>query len=95
MNYRSFKNRLEYHKYYHGLFKALHKDKSELFEVWVRELKFSNMGNEFLLNSLREIKAFADDKLIEKAIDNMIERYNLDKLIHVRTIFWKNDRTKS
>ena len=56
------------------------------------ELKFKNMIIESLLNALYEIQSMTNDKIVKKIIDNYIERYNLDVLIHQRNICPKPDK---
>ena len=53
--------------------------------IW--ELQFANLQRDYLLSVLQELEVMTNDKLSKSIIENAIERYNMDKLIHVRTIF--------
>ena len=59
----------------------------ELFETSVRELQMSRLHVDFLLNIIEEIDSLNRDTLIEKIIENWLERYELDKLCHSRVLF--------
>ena len=60
----------------------------ELFETSVKELQMSRLHVDFLLNLIEEIDSLNKDTLIEKIIENGLERYELDKLCHAREIFY-------
>ena len=62
----------------------------ELFNTSVWELKFANLQIEHLKASLHEIQVIVKDPLIERVIENSLERSNLDKFIHTRLLFGKN-----
>ena len=72
----------------------MRKHYEELFNTSVGELKFSNISNEYLLSVLQEIQTLteSEDPLIYKIVENAIERNNLDKLVHTRTLFGKKPR---
>ena len=55
----------------------------------ISELQFADLQRDYLLSVLNDIEAMTSDKLSKKIIENAIFRYNLDKMIHVRTIFDK------
>jgi len=67
--------------------KMLYVHYKELFEAGVKELRFEKLRAEHLLGALQEIKEMTNDHLTKKLIKNEIERDNIDKLIHYRTIF--------
>ena len=72
--------------------KELYLHYKELFQSGTSELKFKNMIIESLLNALYEVQAVTNDDMIKKVIDNYIERYNLDLLVHARKISPNPDR---
>lgn len=68
----------------------LYKHYSELSSIALDELKFERLQVEHYKKALEEIKILSQQKvnhkLIEKVIDNAVERANLDKLIHLDII---------
>jgi uncharacterized protein YaaW (UPF0174 family) len=58
----------------------------ELYTTAIWELQFKNMLSDNLLKMLQEIKAMTNDKLSIALVDNAIERYNLDLLMHERNL---------
>lgn len=61
----------------------------ELSEVWLKELQFSRLQTDFLLNVIDEIDAMTDDPIVKKVCDISKERFNVDRLIHERKLFNK------
>ena len=70
----------------HKSAKARAEHYKELFETASKELKFKNMCTEHLYNVLDEIRT-VDDKLCGLIAENGINRHNLDKVIHAKTLF--------
>jgi len=58
----------------------------ELYETAVKELRFSNLKEENLKNLIDEVKVLLETSipknLIQKVIENGVEKHHLDKLIH-------------
>lgn len=71
-------------------YRELYKHYKELLEAGIEELRFANMQNQHLLSIIEEIESLVDDKLILSAIKNGKERWQIDRLIHVRRLFGKN-----
>ena len=69
---------LELYKYY-----------KELSDIGIGELKFERMNVEHLVSVLEEIKTFTKDELVKAVIEKELNRYNLDKIIHAKTLFNK------
>lgn len=61
----------------------------DLADSWLRELSFSLIQISLLKNALEEINTINKCPLIEKVIDNYLERHELDKIIHAKKIFNK------
>jgi len=64
-------------------------EKTELLDSSIKELTNRNIQIEDLLNLLNRINEIVKDPLIKKLIDNWIERYNLEKIIHWNNLFNK------
>jgi hypothetical protein len=62
------------------------KHKDEFIQSSIEELRFERMEVSYLLCVLNELKAITGE-LESKIIDNAIERHEIDKLIHAKTIF--------
>ena len=63
------------------------KDYELMLESALSELKFYRLQTDALCNSLSEIGTINEDNIVNRVIENTIERYNLDKLIHAKKIF--------
>jgi len=72
--------------------KDLYEMYKELFGSSVRELQFANLQIEYLVGVLDELKAITSG-LEKKVIENAIEKYNLDKLIHAKLLSKDNKET--
>ena len=72
---------------YQETYKKKYEDTQAVLDAWVWELRFSNMCNEFLYNSLDEIVSMTTDPLTRKVAELSMERYQTDKLIHARKLF--------
>lgn len=51
------------------------------------EIQFLRLSNDHLKSILDEINELSEDNFIKKVIENWLERYELDKLIHARLLF--------
>ncbi len=60
--------------------------KKELLRTAIEELNFYILRNKMLISLIDEIKTINTDKLIDKIINNGLERYNLDAIIHNKLI---------
>jgi hypothetical protein len=62
----------------------------ELYEIAVSELKFANLKEDVLKQILDEVKSLLlqnqPNILIKKVIENGLERYYIDKLIHYNLV---------
>jgi hypothetical protein len=62
----------------------------EMSQTAISELRFANLKEENLKNIIDEVKILlvqdTPNQLIKKVIDNGLERYQLDKLIHYNQI---------
>jgi hypothetical protein len=70
--------------------KALHEHYESLFHSWVWELRFRLLQIENLQNALEEVQAMTNDRLAKQVCKLAIERNELDKMIHARTLFPDN-----
>ncbi len=61
------------------------KHKEEFIQSEMEELRFERMEVSYLLCVLNELKAITGE-LEGKIIDNAIQRYQIDRLIHIKTI---------
>jgi hypothetical protein len=59
----------------------------ELFTTATGELVAANLYIEHLLWVIDEIKTLNKDTLLDKIIENWLERYELDKMCHARVLF--------
>jgi len=58
----------------------------DLLQSSLREQQFYRIQCEYLLSALYEIKTFSGE-LEKRVIDNLVERHELDKMIHAKLIF--------
>jgi len=69
---------------YNQLKKQLAKTE-DLFDSAINELRFSNMQKEQLLSILNELEVIGD-WLTKQIVKNWKERYNLDTIIHNKSL---------
>ncbi len=88
------KNRKKYifNKNFKRMYKVqtqMRKHYEELFTTSLQQSQFDALQKDHLLSILEEVVAILknDDPLICKIINNGLEKYQLDKLVHTRTIF--------
>lgn len=62
-------------------------DFEEMYESAVWELQAANLYIKHLLSIIDEIQELNKDMLIDKLIENWLERHHLDKLCHSRVLF--------
>lgn len=67
--------------------KVLRDHYKDLFDTSVDELKFTRMSIDGLIAVISEIEQLSEDTLIDAVIENWLNRYRLDKLIHARLLF--------
>lgn len=86
-------------RYWYVYWKSMCKDKESLLQTVSWEHRFQLLQVQLLVNWLEEIKSMTTDPLTKSVISNLIERHNLDKLIHARILFpnpqWFNDTTSN
>jgi len=61
----------------------------DLLNSSVNELRFAMLQILHLKSTLQEIEVMTTDNLAKNIIKNCLERFEMDKLIHTRTIFTK------
>ena len=59
----------------------------DLLNSAVNELRFAMLQILHLKSTLQEIEVMTNDVLVKSIIKNGLERHEMDKLIHARTIF--------
>ena len=59
----------------------------EILEASVWEIQFLKLSNDHLQSVLDEVLELTDDNLIKSIIENWLERYQLDKIIHWKLLF--------
>lgn len=75
------------HKRLHLYHKEMHEHYASLFEVATKELRYHHLLEQSLYNMIEEIRTLTDDNLVLAVIENWINRYNLDKIIHIKSVF--------
>lgn len=74
-------------RYWYVYWKSMCEDKDSLLNAVSWEHRFQLIQVQILLNWLEEIKSMTSDPLTKKLVSNLIERHELDKLIHTRILF--------
>lgn len=87
MNYKQLKKELEKQKAIAFRQTEMREHYESLFSVWVWELHFEKMQWEHYKNLLQEVKEIINDNLSKEIINNWIEKWNLNKLVHAKNIF--------
>lgn len=59
----------------------------KLYGIAINQLEASNLYIRQLISIIEEIQALNKDKLIDKLIENWLERHDLDRLCHSRVLF--------
>ena len=87
MNYKKLKKELKKYKAMHFREKEMRDHYESLFAAWVWELKFANCQNELYKELLKEVSGMVKNNLIERIIDNWLEKIVLHKLVHAKNLF--------
>ena len=81
------KSRGTWYVEYEWSYKKKYEDTQAILDAGVWELRFSNIQIEILYNAIEETIVMVNDPLAKKILQNYIERFNLDKLVHSRLLF--------
>ena len=66
----------------------------ELFETSSKELSFEKNQSMDLLEIIQDVIDITNDNLASAILENAVNRYNLNKLIHIREVFKNPDKLK-
>ena len=72
--------------------KAISEHYEDLFKTSMKQIRFLNMQVDFLKNVLEEIKTIGEDTLVERVIDNALNRSLIDVDCQTRAIFGKEPK---
>ena len=87
MNYKQLKEKLTATEKSNRYLKECNKNKEILFNGSMRLLTFANMQVDLLVWVIEEIKITSDDGVTVGVAGNALERHELDKKIHDKTLF--------